>query len=52
MSENVDRGIYGDSTVRLTGTTTVTAPSIPTTVSGTPFPGVTIRTITTAEEDA
>jgi hypothetical protein len=39
-------------TVRLTGTSTGTAPSIPTTAAGTPYPGVTIRAITTAEGDA
>jgi hypothetical protein len=37
-------------TIRLTGTTTVTPPSIPTTASGTPYPGVTIRA-TTAQGD-
>lgn len=39
-------------TVRLTGTSTGTAPSIPTTVGDAPYPGVTIRAITTAEGDA
>jgi hypothetical protein len=39
-------------TVPLTETSTGTAPSIPTTVGGTPYPGVTIRYIATTEGDA